>query len=112
MCRKNSYKRQGVFRLTVGHLEKRDGQFFEAILLKAVQPKKQQSLPMSNNIKHSHYYSLFAFDESFPESSVTVMILSFPTDMPGQTAEQSDQGLHCLPFRLHLLDALLYVRAT
>ena len=21
---------------------------------------------------------------------------------------QSDQGLHCLPFRLHLLDSLLY----
>ena len=26
--------------------------------------------------------------------------------------EQSDQGLHCLPFRLHRLDSLLYVRAT
>ena len=28
---------------------------------------------------------------------------------PDQTApkEQSDQGLHCLPFHLHLLDALL-----
>ena len=37
---------------------------------------------------------------------------------PDQTApggafqEQSDQGLHCLPFRLHLLDSLLYDRAT
>ena len=31
-----------------------------------------------------------------------------------QTAprEQSDQGLHCLQFRLHLLDSLLYGRAT
>ena len=37
--------------------------------------------------------------------------------MPGQTVqtqirllleEQSDQGLHCLPFRLHCLDSLLY----
>ena len=28
---------------------------------------------------------------------------------PDQTA---DQGLHCLPFRLHLLDSLLYGRAT
>ena len=51
----------------------------------------------------------------------TVMILSFRTDMPGQTVqtrirlfleEQSDQGLHCLPFRLHRLDSLLYGRAT
>ena len=50
-----------------------------------------------------------------------VMILSFWTDMPGQTVqtqirllleEQSDQGLHCLPFRLHCLDSLLYGKAT
>ena len=49
----------------------------------------------------------------------TVMILSFWTDMPRQTVqtqirllpeEQSDQGLHCLPFRLHRLDSLLYGR--
>ena len=26
--------------------------------------------------------------------------------------EQSDLGLHCLPFRLHHLDSLLYGRAT
>ena len=40
------------------------------------------------------------------------MILSFPTDRSGQTVqtqirllleEQSDQGLHCLLFHLHLL---------
>ena len=46
----------------------------------------------------------------------TVMILSFWTDKPGQTVqtqirllleEQSDQGLHCLQFPLHLLDAVL-----
>ena len=47
----------------------------------------------------------------------TVMILSFRTEMPGQTVqtqieEQSDQGLHCLPFHLHHLDSLLYCRAT
>ena len=50
----------------------------------------------------------------------TEMILSFRTDMPGQTVqiqirlllEQSNQGLHCLPFRLHRLDSLLYCRAT
>ena len=52
---------------------------------------------------------------------VTVMILSFRTDRPGQTVqtqirllleEQSDQGLHCLPFRLHHLDSLVYGKAT
>ena len=55
------------------------------------------------------------------ENKVTVMILSFRTERPGQTVqtqirlllqEQSDQGLHCLPFRLHRLDSLLYGRAT
>ena len=51
----------------------------------------------------------------------TVMILSFRTDRPGQTVqtqirllleEQSDQGLHCMPFRLHRLDSLLYGKST
>ena len=52
------------------------------------------------------------------ELSITLMILSFRTDMPGKTVqpqireEQSDQGLHCLPFRLYRLDSLLYCRAT
>ena len=50
----------------------------------------------------------------------TVMILSFRTDMPGQTVqtqirllleEQSDQGLHCLQFPLHLFDAWLLGKA-
>ena len=44
------------------------------------------------------------------------MILSFQTDRSGQTVqileEQSDQGLHCLPFCWHLLDAFLYGKAT
>ena len=54
------------------------------------------------------------------------MILSFRTDMPEQTVqtqirllleeklleEQSDQGLHCLPFRLYRLESFLYGRAT
>ena len=33
---------------------------------------------------------------------------------PDQTAleGQSDQGLHCLPFRRHRLDSLLYARVT
>ena len=46
----------------------------------------------------------------------TVIFLNFRTDRSGQTVqtqirllldEQSDQGLHCLRFPLHLLDALL-----
>ena len=55
------------------------------------------------------------------KASHTLMILSFRTDMPGQTVqtqirllleEQSDQDLHCLPFRLHSFDSFLYGRAT
>ena len=51
------------------------------------------------------------------QKCVTVMILSFRTDMSGQTVADPDQtapdqGLHCLPFRLHRLDSLLYGRAT
>ena len=55
------------------------------------------------------------------EMQNTVMVLSFWTDMPGQTVqtqirllleEQSDQCLHWLQFRLHCLDSLLYGRAT
>ena len=51
---------------------------------------------------------------------VTVLI-GFRTDRSGQTVqtqirllleEQSDQGLHCLPFRQHHLGSLLYGRAT
>ena len=46
----------------------------------------------------------------------TVMMLSFRTDRSGQTVliqiRQSDQGLHCFPFRLHGLDSLFYGRAT
>ena len=58
---------------------------------------------------------------SLGKFSSTVMIVSFRTDRPGQTVqtqirllleEQSDQGLHCLPFRLHRLDSLLYGKAT
>ena len=42
----------------------------------------------------------------------TVMILSFQTDMPRLLEEQSDQGLHRLPFPLHRLDSLFNGRAT
>ena len=49
------------------------------------------------------------------------MTLSFRTDSCGQTVqtqirllleEQSDQGLHCLLFHLHLLDEIFYGLAT
>ena len=52
--------------------------------------------------------------KSVVPAEATVMILSFRTDRPGQTVqtqirllleEQSDQGLHCLPFHLHRLDS-------
>ena len=44
-------------------------------------------------------------------SSVTVMLLNFRTDSPMQTV-QTQIRLHCLPFCLHVLDSLLYERAT
>ena len=37
-----------------------------------------------------------------------IQILANSVD-PDQTQEQSGQGLHCLPFCLHLLDALFYI---
>ena len=52
---------------------------------------------------------------------IIVMILSFRTDRSMQTVqtqirllleEQSDQGLHCLPFCLHLRDTLYKGKAT
>ena len=51
--------------------------------------------------------------DSILQFSFTVLFLSFRTDRSGQRVqtqirllleEQSDQGLHCLLFRLHLLD--------
>ena len=59
-----------------------------------------------------------------PDQTPTSRALCLPfqlTDRPGQTVqtqirllleEQSDQGLHYLPFHLHHLDSLLYGRAT
>ena len=65
----------------------------------------------------SFLYKVHVFKQQHKEVILTVIILSFRTDSSVQTVltqirllleEQSDQGLHCLPFRLHLLDALLY----
>ena len=41
-----------------------------------------------------------------------VMIRSVWTHRSRQTVKQSDQGLYCLPFCLHLLDTLLFGKAT
>ena len=52
------------------------------------------------------------------QTVTTVMILSFRTDRSGQTVQTADpdqtadQRLDCLPFRLHLLNALLYGKAA
>ena len=75
-------------------------------------------------IVHGSLATLATIEKSRPQSLITlhtVMILSFRTHRPGQTVqtqirllleEQSDQGLHCLPFRLHRLDSLVYGKAT
>ena len=78
----------------------------------------------AHSFKYQQYStSTDSFKASFSpphHSSVeqtTVMIQSFRTDRPGQTVqtqirllllleEQSDQGLHCLLFRLHRLDSI------
>ena len=79
-------------------------------LLTARSIRKQLTLPVLHTLCLDH------------TDAVTVMILSFRTDMSGQTVQtqirlllekQSDQCLHCLPFRLLCLDSLLlYGRAT
>ena len=83
-------------------------------------------LPMGKNtVKPQLLYNTVlgvqaSFRVSYPNHG-TVMVLNFRTDIPGQTVqaqirlllkEQSDQGLHCLPFCLLRLDALFYGRAT
>ena len=50
------------------------------------------------------------------QTVTTVMILSFRTDRSRQTVQTpdqtADQRLDCLPFRLHLLNALPYGKAA
>ena len=69
--------------------------------------------------KEENMVGEFFFFRQTQTDNFTIMIVSFRTDIPGQTVqtqirleEQSDQSLHCLPFRLHRLDSLLYGRAT
>ena len=48
------------------------------------------------------YCTGLKFAVTYQENTSTVIILNFRTDRSGQTEEQSDQGLHCLLFHLHL----------
>ena len=64
---------------------------------------------------------IFILRHKLSGNLITVMILRFWTDWSGQIVqtqirllleEQSDQGLHYLQYCLHLLDALLYGKAS
>ena len=69
---------------------------------------------ISLKFQHKYHATFHWFANIFGSwtERCTVMFLSFRTDRPEQIRllleEQSDQGLHCL----HLLDALLYDKAT
>ena len=67
-------------------------------------------LVLCRSTDHALYLYLFC------ENIFTVQILCIGTDRSQQTVQtkirlllkkQSDQGLHCLPFHQHLLDALI-----
>ena len=73
-------------------------------------------MPVSPKAKLKVHYEILPLKQNIYHNDK-----SFRTDMPGQTVqtqirllleEQSDQGLHCLPFRFYRLDSLLYGRAT
>ena len=78
------------------------------------------SLENSLNRDLKTEFSISLTFKLFAVKNATVMIVSFRTDRSGQTVqtqirllleEQSDQGLHCLQFPLHLLVTSLYGRA-
>ena len=85
--------------------------FKSYISLNAFKLPDMQNLQINSEFIKSRLIVLILF---------TVMILSFRTDKPGETVqtqiilleEQSDHGLHCLPFRLRRLVSLHYNRAT
>ena len=54
-----------------------------------------------------HMFSLYRNDPKFSDRYAWANSAD-----PDQTAPRSDQGLHCLPFRLHRLDSLHCSRAT
>ena len=75
---------------------------------------------ISCRVKHQQRYIVknyvrSNFKEKFADSFITVMIQSSRTERSGQPVqtqirllleEQSDQGLHCLLFHLHLFDEI------
>ena len=106
-----SLPKNSMVRLTDGHY------MTEILLLRRKTPTQtnKQVLKVRNDCKNMNAC------ESLWIYCTTIIFLSFRTDRSGQTMqtqirllleEQSDLGLHCLPFRLHRLDSLLYGRAT
>ena len=57
---------------------------------------------------------MYCHKKTSPCPEITVMILNFQTDRSGQTVqtqirlllEQSDLGLHCLLYHLHVIDKI------
>ena len=66
----------------------------------------------------AHVFSVIFYLTCLHVNCYTVMVPSFQTDRSGQTVWTqiklllSDQGPHCLPVRLYLLDPFLYGKAT
>ena len=89
--------------------------FFSSKQSEMIHKKMKRRIDQTKHIQAEREQRVLTF------TLTTVMILSFRADVPRQTVqtqirllleEQSDQGLHCLPLRLHSLDSLLYGRAT
>ena len=73
------------------------------------------------NSSKSYEIPLFLVSSVFVGQACTIMILNFWTDRSGQTVqpqirllleEQSDQGLRCLLFHLHVFDKIPSVLAS
>ena len=92
------------------------------LLLLVLEVMRNETFLDKNNIKNYHLFEFlflfakklmlatFSSHDSFLQ--ITVTILSFRTNRSEQTVqtqlleEQSDQGLHCLVFHLHLFDEI------
>ena len=71
--------------------------------------------------KFNYTLAIWVYTLGIPFSGIFKIILSFRTDRLVQTVqirirllleEQSDQGLHCLPFNLHILGKKRFGSAT
>ena len=87
-----------------------DLQFSMEVLCAGLIAKFFDSYLESQTVSMSEYQEQYVFD-------ITVQILCIGTDRSQQTVQtkirlllkkQSDQGLRCLPFHQHLLDALMH----